>query len=192
MADERLGAVPGTYHMANNPKMFEPQRANNFELQIMDIDDLVSAQATMLDADTERILNGEEIIRLSIDSASVPSYSQNAIVIDYGNNKMKFADKPTFNNLPLQVIDYIGANPKDVLMAWQKLSYDAKTQKIGRASDYKKTAYLVEYTPDYQVVRTWEIRGCWLSSLSYDQFQQTGGKKNISATIEYDYAFISD
>ena len=190
MAD--LGTVPGVYHLANNPQLFEPQRANNFELQIMDIDDLAPAQATSIDADTQRILNREEIIRLSIDSATVPSYTQEAITIDYGNNKFKFAGKPTFNNLPLQVIDYIGADPKAVLMAWQKLSYDVKNQTVGRASDYKKTAYLVEYTPDYQVVRTWEIRGCWLSSLTYDNFTQAGGKKNISATIEYDYAFISD
>lgn len=193
MAKINENAIPGMYHIADNPALFEPQRTNNFELQIMGLENLIPAEATELDADTRNILNGQEIVRLSVDSASVPSFSQEPIEVHYGNNKLKFAGKPNFKDQSLTVIDYIGADPKAVLLAWQKQSYDVMTQKVGLAKDYKKTTYLVEYTPNYEVVRTWEIRGCWISDLSFDDFQMNqSGRKSINCTISYDYAFISD
>lgn len=181
--------VPGTYHLADNPELYEPQRNNNFELQITGIEDLKKVSKSALDSDAG-IVNGSDLLRLSVDGTSVPSFSQEVIPISFGNNKIKFAGVPTFNDSTLKVVDYIGAGAKDVLLAWQSLSYNARTQKVGLAKDYKKTAYLIEYTPDYQVVRTWKIIGCWISSLEFDEFSYgSNEKKMVNAKITYDYAY---
>lgn len=182
-------AIPGTYHLANNPRLYEPQRTNNFELHVTGLENLIPVSNTELD--TNVISNGSEVLRLSVQVTTEPSFNQNVIDLPYGNNTIKFAGKPTFKDLNITLNDYIGADTKNIILAWQRLSYDVRTQKIGRASDYKKTAYLIEYTPDYnEIVRTWRIIGCWLSSVDFGDFSMDGSdKKMITGTVTYDYAY---
>ena len=75
-------------------------------------------------------------------------------------------------------------------MAWQNLSYNVITEKVGLVQDYKKNCTLIEYSPDYQVVRSWTLYGCWISGLSEDDFDSDNGNsaRKVSATIQYDHA----
>ena len=58
-------------------------------------------------------------------------------------------------------------------------------------ADYKKTCTLVEYTQDYEQIRSWTLYGCWISSLSEDDFdKENDGKRQIRATIVYDRAVM--
>lgn len=178
----------GTYHLAANTNLYEIQRTNNFEFIITDIDGIT--KAGMLGGEANgTIANAQEIIRLSVVSSSIPHFSQQAIEVKRGNSTMKFAGVPTFKAGQVKVNDYIGAATKEVLMAWQNLSYNVLTEKVGLASDYKKDCYLIEYTPDYQKVRQWKMHGCWISELSEDDFNnEQNDKKQITCNIEYDRA----
>ena len=180
--------IRGAYHLANNPELYEPQRKNNFELQVTGLEDLANIYNT--EFDTAKIQNAADIIRFSLAKGFVPSFAQSPIEIAYGNNKIKFAGKPEWQNGDIQLNDYIGAHTKEVMLAWQRLSYNPKTQKVGRAKDYKKTAYLVEYAPDGEIVRTWLIKGCWLTDLKFDDYSaDESGKQQMTASIAYDYAY---
>ena len=76
-------------------------------------------------------------------------------------------------------------------MAWQNLSYNVVTEKVGLVEDYKKDCYLMEYSPDQQLVRKWRLYGCWISSISEGDYDsESNDKKLITATIEYDKAKI--
>lgn len=178
----------GTYHMAANTNLYEIQRTNNFEFIITDIDGI--KKAGMIGGETNGAIdNAQEIVRMAVSSASVPFFSQNAIEVKRGNSTMKFAGVPTFEAGNIKVNDYIGASAKEVLLAWQALSYNVVTEKVGLASDYKKDCYLVEYTPDYQKVRQWKMHGCWVSKLSSGEFSSDNNDKmQIDCTIEYDKA----
>ena len=98
----------------------------------------------------------------------------------------------TFGNGSIPINDYIGVNTKEILLAWQNLSGNVYTEKVGLAEDYKKECYLIEYTPDFQVVRRWILHGCWISGISEDPYSSDNGdsKRTITATIEYDYGVI--
>lgn len=179
----------GTYHLANNQDLYEIQRDNNFEFVVTGIDKLMRASTTA--DDNEYITNGQEVLRLSVNKASIPNFTQEIITIKRGNSVMKAAGVPTFSEGSLEVNDYIGADTKSVLMAWQKLSYDVKTERVGRMSQYKKDCTLIEYTPDYQQVRYWNLIGCWVSGISEPEFNmESGSKKTITATIQYDKAYM--
>lgn len=183
--DNKVGIGTGTFNLANNPQQYEIQRNNNFEFYVEGLSsklpNIVSNQAAWVNAD--------DVIRISVSKAFVPHFTQSVIEVKRGNNTMKFAGVPTFGNGTLELNDYIGAGTKEVLMAWQKQSYDIDTEKVGLASDYKKDAYLLEYTPDYQLVRTWKLYGCWISGLSEGEFSHDSAEKHtITATIEYDKA----
>ena len=80
-------------------------------------------------------------------------------------------------------------------MAWQNLSYNVYTEKVGSldvpAQNYKKDAFLIEYTPDYRKVRQWRLYGCWISDLSEDGYDNySGDAKKVKCTIQYDYATL--
>ena len=178
----------GTHHLAANPNIFEIQRTNNFEFVVTDINGIMKA-GMVGDEANGTIDNAQEIIRLSVISSSIPHFKQSAIEVKRGNNIMKFAGVPTFDAGKIKLHDFIGAATKEVLMAWQNLSYNVVTEKVGLASDYKKTCYLVEYTPDYQKVRQWKLHGCWISEITEDGFNHESNEGNkIEVTIEYDRA----
>lgn len=180
----------GAYHLADNPTLYEIQRNNNFEFIVTNIDNILRAGADEDDTDAY-ISNASQTLRFSVVSVSLPTFSQAPIEIRRGNSVMKAAGAPTFNDGSLVVNDYIGADTKSALMAWQNLSYNVKTEKVGSMANYKKTCYLNEYTPDYKLVRTWKLMGCWVSGITQDQFNMdSGDKKTISATITFDKAFM--
>lgn len=183
-AAEKVGI--GTYYLADLPKYFEIQRTNNFIFYVVGL-------AGSLDIPQNKYAqaNAEDIIQLSVSKASVPHFKQSPIEVKRGNNTMKFAGTPTFDSGSITVNDFIGAGTKDVLLAWQRKAYDVQTEKVGLASDYKRDAYLIEQTPDYQTVRVWVLKGCWISGLSEGGYDHEGnGKNTIDVTIEYDKAWV--
>jgi hypothetical protein len=189
MADSKMGS----YHLADNPSLYEVARSNNFEFVVTNLGDLLRAGAN--ETDNNAYIKGstaEDVIRLSVESSSVPTYKQAVLSLRRGNSVMKFAGLPDFDDGSLVVRDFIGADTKSALMAWQNLSYNVKTQKVGQMKNYKKDCYLMEYTPDMQLIRTWTLKGCWIAGLQMGEFnQESGDKRTITATIPYDYAIMS-
>lgn len=176
----------GTYYIADNPTLYEPQRQNNFEFVVYGLKGNVE-----IPNNTYAQANPEEVIRLSVTQCPIPHYTQNVIEVKRGNTTAKYAGVMSFGNGSITVNDYIGAGTKDVLMAWQKLSGNVETEKVGLAGDYKKQAFLLELSPDNQVVRTWKLYGCWISGLSEESYNsEQSDKHTITATIEYDKAMI--
>ena len=110
----RTGSEPlqlGTYHMVNNSD-FEPQRTNNFEIQISGLQGLTMVGGTTVPT------NISELITLSVDSYTAPSIQVNPIQINYANNLVNFAGKPSFSGGDITVNDYIGLDVERLLLAW--------------------------------------------------------------------------
>ena len=66
MAIEQIG----TYHLADNPQLFEIQRNNNYEFIVTDIDDILRAGAIGTESNA-RIKNAQEMLRLSVNGAFI-------------------------------------------------------------------------------------------------------------------------
>lgn len=177
----------GTYYLADRPNYYEPQRSNNFQFYVKFPEKYFEG---LIPQNTYAETNAQEVLRIAVSEASVPHFTNEVITVKRGNNAMKFAGTPSFGEGSIKLEDYIGAGPKDVLLAWQRKVYDVETEKVGLASDYKQNAWLTEYTPDGQVVRTWKLSGCWISGLSEDSYShESNEKRAITATIQYDKAF---
>lgn len=179
----------GTYHMADNPARYEPQRTNNFEFMVTGLGNSILKAGFDEGDDNAYLPDPESVIRLSVKSTRIPHFEQSFISIKRGNNELKYAGVPSFGAGSLVINDYIGTEGKMALAAWQNQSYNVKTEKVGLAKDYKHDCYLLEYTPDFQLVRTWKLYGCWISNLdesTYDTDSQ--GVNQVTATIQYDKA----
>ena len=173
---------------------YEPARSTDFELFVYGLEDLVDG------VDNEKDVT--EAIRIAVAKAPVPHFSINVLEQRRGNTVQKFAGTPTFQAGQIELYDWIGLNTKSILTAWQakacqlikKGDQQYGTGKTGVLSDYKKTATLVEYTPDGQKVRSWKMYGCWISSIDEDAFDHSNqqSERRIRATMEYDLAIPED
>lgn len=180
------------YHLSNNTNEYEIQRTNNFEFVV---DTSISQAKSIADSTLTSTVgpNAQEVLRLSVSSAAVPHFTQQPIEVNRGNNSFKFAGVMKFGSGTIRFNDYIGVDTKNILMSWQALSGNTRTQKVGLASDYKKKGHLLQYTPDWQLVRAFVMYGCWVSQLSQDDYTfETNNKKLITATIAYDFALLDD
>ena len=177
----------GTYYLAENPQFYEPQRGNTFKFYVSGLEGILG---TMFNSSTDGTDEGN-VLSLAVKASSVPQFTIDPISITRGNNQMHFAGKAKFDSGSLVVHDYIGANTKEILLAWQRLAYNVETEKVGLAKDYKKDAYLLEYTPDFQLVRTWRLFGCWVSKVGEGNYDhESADARTMDVTIYYDKAYI--
>ena len=177
----------GAYHMIGNDN-WEPQRTNNFELHIYGLDSLTSA-----DKGLSMPSNAGKFLTLSTDSVGDLGVNIDALNVDYGNNRIHFAGKPDYSTISLSFNDFVGLETERIIAAWHKLVYNPKTQQIGRASVYKKPAHLLEFSPDGDYIKCWELHGCFPTSVSYTGYNQSSADiRKISVTLSIDYAIPLD
>lgn len=179
-------------HISTNLANYEAARTGFFSLIVDDIDNIVSAafsgnprNATAND----KIARAQEVLKLNVVKAPVPHFSVKVLEYRRGNDAVKFAGVPDYETGSITVDDVVGLDTKSILMAWQALTYNVYTRKGGRMKDYKKNATLIEYTQDFEQVRSWTLYGCFISKISEGEFdKENDGKRQITAEIQYDRA----
>lgn len=176
----------GAQHMVGTDT-FEPQRVNNFEVRFDGLDTLVSSVGQL------EYKNCGKAITLSVATVGELGQSIDAIAVNYGNNAIKFAGKPQLNSISIQVNDFIGLETERILEAWSAKVYNKVTQTVGKATAYKKRGYLIEYSPDYEICKVWQLEGCWPGTISYGGYSQDGGNiRQISFDLNIDFAYALD
>ena len=138
-------------------------------------------------------VKASEILRLNVVKTSVPQFSVDVKEYRRGNDVVKFATIPTWESGSFDVDDVVGVNTKDILISWLYLAYNPHTRMGGRMIDYKKTAYLTEYTQDYQQIRKWRIEGLFVKKVTDAEFdRENDDKRKISVEFEYDRAILEN
>lgn len=102
---------------------------------------------------------------------------------------VKVAGLPSFDAGTIVFQDYVGARTKTILQSWLSLAYDVKNDQVGYMKDYKKDCYLLEYDVGFKLLRSWLLKGCWVSQLSEGDFDKSNNDlRQINATLQYDRA----
>jgi hypothetical protein len=184
-------------HISTNLANYEAARSGFFSLLVDDIDNIIRATYSGEAAgatDDDKIGNkAQETLKLNVLQAPVPHFSLQKLSYKRGNDTVNFAGVPEFSDGEITVDDVVGLDTKSILMAWQGLAYNVHSRKGGRMKDYKKNATLIEYTQDFEEVRSWTLYGCWISNITEDSFnKEQDGKRNIRATIVYDRAVMNE
>jgi hypothetical protein len=183
-------------HISTNLANYEAARSGFFSLIVDNLDNIIKATYTGDHAAapaSDKIAKAQETLKLNVLTSDVPHFELETLQYKRGNEVVKFAGVPTFSSGSIKVDDVVGLDTKSILMAWQGLAYNVHTGKGGRMKDYKRKCVLVEYTQDYEQVRSWDLYGCWIKGLSEDAFdKENDGKRAITATIEYDRAIMRE
>ena len=162
---QRGAIYKGTNHMGKL-LAYEPQRLYNFELQIVGLDRLYTADLAGTDDGTKE--NGvvhfgsaAERILVACSSFSVPNTEFGTIEIPHYNNTTKYAGKVNFGNATLKIEQYLGAFTEQIMTTWARCVYDPKTQNIGYKSDYAKDMYVIQYDSKGGTPRVWKMENAW-------------------------------
>lgn len=184
-------------HISTNLANYEAARTGFFSLIVDDIDNIVKASYSGANpkeaADSDKIARAQEILKLNVTKAPVPHFDLQKLSYRRGNDVVNFAGVPDFSDGQITVDDVVGMDTKSILMAWQGLAYNVHTRKGGRMKDYKKNCTLIEYTQDFEQIRSWTLYGCWVKTISEGDFdKENDGKRQITASIVYDRAELND
>ena len=178
----------GVYHLADNPAQYQPVRTNNYRCICHGLEELVRVGGDENNRN-DYLENAQEVIDFSVVSFDAPNFTQDEIQIRRGNSTVYFAGTARFNTSNLVINDFVGADGKSILQAWQALSYDVVNDIINPSTKYKKDMLILEYTPDNVLIKVWELKGCWVTSLTETGYSsESPAKKTVTATIRYDRA----
>ena len=172
----------GVYHLADNPAQYQPVRTNNYRCICQGLEELVRVGGDENNRN-DYLENAQEVIDFSVVSFDAPNFTQDEIQIRRGNSTVYFAGTPRFNTSNLVINDFVGADGKSILQAWQALSYDVVNDIINPSTKYKKDMLILEYTPDNVLIKVWELKGCWITSLTETGYSsESPAKKTVTAT----------
>ena len=195
MAVETTGVPFGAYHLSANPDLYQPQVANNFKFVFPDFGPLLKEGKTEDEPDAF-IYDVPNTLSVSLISTDVPSYQQGVISIRRGNSVAKYAGTIEWNTLSMSFNSFEGAHTKDAVMAWKALSYNVKKDIVACLDNtdtpYKQTCYLLEYSPDYRLQRTWKIINAFPTTVTFSGYSNESRDTpvTINLTLAYDRAEI--
>lgn len=163
---EKGAIYKGTNHMGKL-LAYEPQRLYNFELQIVGLDRLYTADLAGTDDGASRdngivhFGSAAERILVACSSFSVPNTEFGTIEIPHYNNTTKYAGKVTFGNATLKVEQFLGSFTEQIMTTWARCVYDPRTQNIGYKADYAKDMYVIQYDSKGGTPRVWKMENAW-------------------------------
>jgi hypothetical protein len=162
-------------HIAAQAGTFEPQRQNNFSLEI---------PLTGSDKD---------FISMSLQSVPLPNESNDEIEIQFQNEKRYVAGQYTVDATTLIVRDYVDVDVRGAIMRWRKQVYDPQTGNVGLAKDYKRQANIVMTAPDGTTQRVCKLIGCWPQAVTGGNLAMDASDQvQIEVTLRFDKADWSD
>lgn len=156
MADNLAGKFyTDAAHFASESHNFEVQRTNQFEV-VLDLGKLGlgGGQGDVL----------AEHVRLSVKSISSPKVNAEPIQLKHGNDTVKVAAAPSYEDLTLTIYDTIGRDQIDLMQQWFNRVFNRENKLMGLVSDYKTSGTLYMYSPDCSLIRKWDLQGVWPKS----------------------------
>ena len=126
-----------------------------------------------------------------VKTAALPNMKVDEIVINYMNSQRKVMGLPSCDNISVTLYDPILPDAAQMLDAWYRLMYDARTGKAGYSQVYKKKMSIVQYGPNGTAVSEWVFEGAFPNAIDYGGIDYTTADPvEVSVTFSYDYAYV--
>ena len=182
-----------TTHISANLENYEAARSAFFVFNVAstELENLYKINSKRDDESpaTYDSKKASENLRLNVVKANVPGFTITPLDYRRGNDVVHLAGVPEFQTGTIVVDDVVGLDTKSLLYSWLYLAYDPKTRRGGRMYEYKKTATLQEYTQDYELLRTWTLYGCFITSIDEGEFdRENDSKRQLTVNFIFDRA----
>jgi hypothetical protein len=158
-------AIMSAQHIAAASGFYEPQRGNNWCIEIA-LDDA-----------------GDQVVIMQcLDSIAGIRESNEAIEIHYGNEVRYVAGKTRYQPIDLVVKDFVDIGAANALLKWRRQVYNPETGSIGLAREYKKNADLVLVAPNQTISRYYKLIGVYPESYNSGNLSM-GSNEQVLVTV---------
>ena len=169
-------------HIAAQNGQFELQRTNQGAIYIYGLEEF-----------GDKKVSGVSVISMSLISCPIPMSSNDPIEVNFLNQTRRVAGRQFFDNINLEVHDYIDQSTLTILENWRLAVSDPVDGRIGLAARYKKTAEIMLFGPDGSSTRSYRAIGVWPSSLMPGNIDMNSNDGNaIGVTLAVDKMLPSD
>jgi hypothetical protein len=136
-------------------------------------------------------LTGGPNLTMAVESVKLPSVQISTTDLRHGNEIVKVATNPQYDGGSVTVKDAIGADIEMLIWNWYTKVLDVAGDSImGLVVDYKRTARLIQWSPDNAISRAWRCTGVFPTSVQSGDFTYAQpDKKMISCNLSVDKAF---
>lgn len=120
----------------------------------------------------------------------LPKVSTDVIEVRHGNDVTKLAGQSKFDGGDVSFVDSIDLDTDKALSDWYSKVYDAKTGKMGKASDYRVNATVTVVAPDGTLGRRYRLINLWPSSYDPDSLDsESADIKKIKISLVWDRGY---
>ena len=127
------------------------------------------------------------VIALSVDSFKLPSFGTEPIQLGWFNEHVNAAGKSVVDDMDIVFKDFVEVPVANILEDWFLRVYNPVNGAIGRASEFKKKAYVYLFATDGMDPRWYELDGCFISKYARgDIDQNTSDIVRITITLSID------
>jgi uncharacterized lipoprotein YmbA len=130
----------------------------------------------------------------NVISVQRPNMSHEEVVVDTYNSKIYLAGKHSWEPITIELRDDIDSNASKVLDSQVAKQIDMATQSSSRAGTSYKFEVTIENldggNPAPEVLDIWELTGCYIANLTYNEsnYSSGGEYQSISVQIKFDNA----
>ena len=120
-----------------------------------------------------------------------PTFTQEAVTIDYVNAKRYLAGKFEWGTIALTLQDPIAPSAAQKVMEWARLGHETISGRDGYAAFYKKDFSLHLIDPVGVTVEQWDIKGAFITDADFGGLDYTSGEPiEISITVRPDECIL--
>jgi hypothetical protein len=133
----------------------------------------------------------------NVVSVTRPNFSHEEVVVDTYNSKIYLAGKHSWEPITIELRDDIDSQTSQLLDSQVAKQIDMATQSSSRAGASYKFEVIIEnlnganpVIGDSAVLDKWELSGCYISNLTYnDSNYSSGGEfQSITVQVKFDNA----
>lgn len=174
------------FHIAQDPAKFRPGMTNTYRITIP----ILPEDGKLIDkTGTEGALlsdNSELVLKIANESFKEPTLSQQSVQVKRGNLVMEFPSTIDAFSSTSTWTCFVDSNSYGILYTWKCLAGDHETGEIGDPNDYWREVIVEHLTGKGEVIGTWTLHNCWISSLEGVNFDNNSAAvKTVSVTFKY-------
>ena len=132
-----------------------------------------------------------EVLSFNAQSVTLPSVTIDPIIIPHMNQDVKVAGRPTLGEMTVVYLNAFNLRAVSVLESWHRAIFTPSNEQLGFASQYKTNGSLLVLCPDLSVFKTYQIMGCWPSSIG-DKEYDWSASENVTRTVTFQVDKILD
>lgn len=137
------------------------------------------------------VLEIDGIDAFTAKTAARPTKQHETTVIDYMNQKLKYAGKGDWQPFDIVLNDPIAPAASQKVVEWLKLVHDDSTGRMGYKAVYSKTFSIKILDPTGLVVEKWRIVNAWPSNISFGELDYASSEVlTAKFTVTFDRAFL--